>query len=150
MMTDGRQENAGEKDIWVKLAKDNLASWMLNWMAGASLEVIGSNILGAAHEVNAALNKASFIILPPQLKDVPDISKYKMCYYGSFDVAYAALFDPAGLQSLVEQIAAELDRLYATGKVVQGSVRALLQAHHGQMEACTVATVSVYYIKKEE
>ena len=149
-MTEGRQENAGETDIWTKLAKDNLASWMLNWMTASTLEVIGSNILGAAHEINPELNKAKFAILPQQLKDVPNVSKYTMCYYGSFDISYGGLFDPGALKMLVETIAVELDRLYATGTVVQGSVRCLLQAHSGQQDSNTLATCSVYYVKKEE
>lgn len=145
MITDSRQENAEEPDIWIRLAKDNLAAWMLNWMTSTSLEVISANILGACSIVKPELNKASFAILPDQLKDVPDVSKYVLKrYWPSRRIMHASLFYPASLQLIVEHMALQLEAVYALGNVVQGSVRGVMQDLGTELE------MTIYYVKKED
>lgn len=145
MMTSSSQENVDEKDIWVRLAKDNLAAWMLNWMPSTALEVIGANIVGAASTVHKALNEAKFAILPDQLKDVPDLAKYTLVSYEGVRITYKELFDPRTLQRVVEDLAGILHNLYVTGQVVQGSVRGVFSPPQ-----VSLSNLNIYYIRKEQ
>ena len=146
MSANGPEANVEEPDIWVRLAKDNLAAWMLNWMTTTALEVMGTNIIGAASTVNKELNTAKFHILPDRLQDVPDVTKYTLAHYESISLQYTALFNPEALRKLVEYLIMRLGLLYATGKVLQGSVRGLLHRH----DVDGNVLLDIYYIYRKE
>jgi len=154
MLTEPSKEYIAEPDMWVKLAKDNLSTWMSNWMPAASLEVIGVNLLGAAHMLKPELNDAKFVILPEKLKDTTDVSKYQLqsywCPEWAREIHTSCLFDPEKLKQVASNLSIILADIYDKGNIIQGSVRCLLTTGRLSKTNLLITLYCVIEQKQEE